>query len=198
MWTFHACGKLRDPWEHTANKPIHPHPHAFCFYVQHTITCSEGQFIKYLTTRGRKRQPSFLLLEPCSRLFWFLIDISVVVTFIFIEKLAKLTVRTRIFSGKNLWLKTDSNMIGKKSRMRMGLQLHYAHEVHTLRISRSHCFHFFSRCQKKTNSKRMQSRQVFSPYLGSGFFSSVSILTHCGGSDLRYNSYHGNIEGKKH
>lgn len=177
-----------------------PSTRAFCFYVQQTITWSEGQFIKYIRASGRTRQPSFLLIEPCSRFLGFLIDISVVVTFIFIEKLAKLTVRPAYSMGKIS--ETDSNkmceMIGKKSRMRMGLQLHYAHEVHTLHISRSHCFHFFSRCQKKTNSKRMQSRQVFLPYLGSGFFSSVSILTHCGGSDLRYNSYHGNIEGKKH
>lgn len=92
MWTFHACGKLRDPWEHTASKPIHPPPPRLLFYMQHTITWSEGQFIKCIRTSGRKRQPSFLL-EPCSRSLGFLIDISVVVTFIFKEKLAKLTER---------------------------------------------------------------------------------------------------------
>lgn len=36
----------------------------------------------------------------------------------------------------------------------------------------------------------------FLPYLGSGFFSSGSILPRCGYSDWRLSSYHGNVGGK--
>lgn len=88
-------------------------------------------------------------------------------------------------------------MIDKDWTITMGLQLHYAHEVHTLYISCSHCSISTPVSRKRqTRRERYHVRCFFLPYLGSGFFSSVSILTQCGGSDLRHYSYHGNIQEK--
>lgn len=65
----------------------------------------------------------------------------------------------------------------------------------------SHCFHFFARFEKNERPRREKNdMNLFLPYLGSGFFSSSSILTlssvpRCW-SDLRQDSYHGNVEEK--
>lgn len=52
--------------------------------------------------------------------------------------------------------------------------------------------------KKESNASESKRRNNawFLPYLGSGFFSSGSILPHCGYSDRRLDSYHGNV-GRK-
>lgn len=90
--------------------------------------------------------------------------------------------------------------ISRLRRMRMTPDLQRTHEVHTL-PSLAVIVSISSVVSRKSKDRAESRRtELFLPYLGSGFFSSGSILTHCSApgcwSERRQDSYHGNVEEK--
>lgn len=105
----------------------------------------------------------------------------------------------RVIHNISRWLKTRTRLKNSRLReMRMAREPHETREVHTL-PSLAVIVSISSPVWRKSKHGGENMRiKLFLPYLGSGFFSSSSILTHGSApgccSDLRQDSYHGNVE----